>query len=144
VTVEGAIGWVWRNAETTAVVFLVLAGAGLLVRVGYLVALALADLRLRWRGGDAAGQLADWLSGGRGGPGGHSLLYTTYLQSDAWRARRERTLLLAGGVCQRCGRERATDAHHKHYRTLGRERDGDLEALCPACHAQLHGRSRVA
>ena len=47
--------------------------------------------------------------------------------------------MLAGGACQRCG-ARATDAHHRHYRTLGRERDSDLEALCADCHAQAHGR----
>ena len=112
------------------------------MRVGYLVALAVADLRLRWRGGDAAGQLADWLSqgvpGGRGGR--HSALYETYLQTDAWRARRERTLLLAGYTCQRCGRAKATDAHHLTYDRLGRERDGDLLALCEPCHGALHGR----
>ena len=64
----------------------------LLVRVAYLAAVALADLRLRWRGGDAAGELADWLS--EGAPGGrrsdgrrHSVLYETYLQTPAWRER---------------------------------------------------------
>jgi hypothetical protein len=142
VTGEGLVGWLWRNAEAVAPVGLGLAALLLVVRVGYLVALAVADLRLRWWGGDAAGQLADWLSdGGRRGPGGrHSALYTTYLQTDAWRARRERTLLLAGYTCQRCGRAKATDAHHLTYDRLGRERDGDLLALCEPCHGALHGR----
>jgi hypothetical protein len=140
VSAEGIVGWLWGNAQTAAVVMLALAAAGILIRTGYLVALALADLRLRWRGGDAAGQLADWLSGGRGGPGGHSLLYTSYLQSDAWRARRERTLMLAGGTCQRCGRARAREAHHLTYDRLTREKDADLLAVCVPCHRQLHGR----
>jgi hypothetical protein len=142
VGIEGPVGWLWRNAETVAPAALALAALLLVVRVGYLVALAVADLRLRWRGGDAAGQLADWLSqgvpGARGGR--HSALYTTYLQTDAWRARRERTLLLAGYTCQHCGRAKATDAHHLTYDRLGCERDGDLLALCEPCHGALHGR----
>jgi hypothetical protein len=66
-------------------------------------------------------------------------MYQTYRQLPAWAARRQRTLMLAGGAYQRCG-GRAVDAHHRRYRTLGHERDGDLEALCTHCHAQAHGR----
>ena len=36
--------------------------------------------------------------------------------------------MLAGYACQRCGRAKATDAHHLTYERLGRERDGDLLA----------------
>jgi 5-methylcytosine-specific restriction endonuclease McrA len=64
--------------------------------------------------------------------------YVSYMQSDAWRARRARTLMLAGSACQRCG-ARVTAAHHQTYDRLGHERDADLEALCPGCHAAAHG-----
>jgi hypothetical protein len=138
VTAEGAVGWLWAHSSTVALVTLSVAAVGLLVRVGYLVALALADLRLHWRGGDAAGALADWL--GARGAGGHTAFYDAYLQSDAWRAKRARVLQLAGGVCQDCGRARATDAHHLTYARLGAERPEDLRALCPRCHARAHGR----
>ena len=71
-------GWVLEHGQT---LFFLLAGISavvILVRVVYLIALALADLRLRWRGGDTATELAGWLrqqNGGvnpsiRGGPGG--------------------------------------------------------------------------
>ena len=137
-TAEGAVGWLWANSSTLALVTLIAAALVILVRVGYLVALALADLRLHWRGGDAAGALADWL--GARGAGGHTAFYDAYLQSDAWRARRARCLQLAGGVCQDCGRKRATDAHHLTYERLGDERPEDLLAVCEPCHNRLHGR----
>ena len=138
--------WFWAHAEQLVFPLAAIVALLLLVRVAYLAAVALADLRLRWRGGDAAGQLADWLSegaaGGRRGDGRrHSVLYETYLQTPAWRERRGRTLMLAGYACQRCGRAKATDAHHLTYERLGRERDGDLLALCEACHGALHGRT---
>jgi hypothetical protein len=142
--VTAGAGFLWEHAEAT---FYVLVGVVVLIvlaRVGYNVALAWADLRLRHRLGDATGAATDWLSPGareKGGPGGrHSAVYQWYMQSPQWAARRERTLMLAGGTCQKCGRERATDAHHKHYRTLGFERDGDLLAVCGACHRRLHSR----
>lgn len=133
----GVLGWLLAHGAAAFVVIVALALAVVLARGAYTVALAWADLRLRHRAGDAAGALATYLGGDAAG---HSAEYTSYLQSDAWRVRRARTLMLAGGACQRCGRNQATDAHHKHYRTLGRERDGDLEALCARCHAAAHGR----
>jgi hypothetical protein len=141
-------GWVLEHGQT---LFFLLAGVTavvVLMRVVYTVMQALSDLRLRRAGGDAATELAAWLreqNGGvdpsrRGGRGGrHSLVYETYLQSPQWAQRRQRTLLLAGGACQRCGTH-ATDAHHTTYARLGHERDGDLEALCGGCHRAAHGR----
>jgi 5-methylcytosine-specific restriction endonuclease McrA len=67
-------------------------------------------------------------------------VYATYMASPQWRARSQRTLLLAGGTCQRCGRAPAREAHHLTYDRLGFERDDDLQALCKACHRAAHGR----
>lgn len=40
----------------------------------------------------------------------------------------------ANGICERCHKRPATDPHHKHYNTLGRERPEDLLAVCRPCH----------
>jgi HNH endonuclease len=133
----GVLGWLLEHGEATLYVVGALFVLIVLIRVGYNVASALTDLRLKRTAGDAAGALAAYLGRDAAGRSGE---YQSYLQSDAWRARRERTLMLAGGWCQRCGGARATDAHHVTYVRLGREADGDLEALCARCHAEAHGR----
>ncbi|HVG96165.1 MAG TPA: hypothetical protein VNK05_04665 [Chloroflexota bacterium] len=120
----GVLGWLFAHGAAVLVVVVALTALVVVARAGYTVAAAWTDLRLRHRAGDAAGRSGEYL---------------TYLQADAWRARRARTLLLAGGACQRCGR-RATDAHHKTYERLGNERDGDREALCGGCHDRRRGR----
>lgn len=130
----GVLGWLFAHGQAALVAVVAAAVVVVAVRLGYTVAHALVDLRLRHRAGDAAGALADYL---QGDAAGRSPEYVSYLQTDAWRERRARTLMLAGGSCQRCG-ARASDAHHRHYRTLGRERDADLEALCPGCHRRAH------
>jgi len=62
-----------------------------------------------------------------------------YLRSPHWRRRRARAVALAGGRCTRCGRpSRRLEVHHRTYARLGRERDRDLEALCPLCHDRRH------
>ena len=72
--------------------------------------------------------------GGRG-----KRLYRKYLQSDHWKRTRERKLKSIHFHCERCGDfRRKFQIHHKHYRTLGRESDDDLIALCGACHKKEH------
>lgn len=140
-------GWLLEHGHTLFWAIVILTAVVVVVRVVYLVFLALADLRLRRAGGDAAAELAAWLRQNdadadpfRRGRGGHSAFYESYLQSPMWAAKRERALMLAGGACQDCGRRKATDAHHLTYDRLGRERDTDLLALCAGCHAARHGR----
>jgi hypothetical protein len=81
-----------------------------------------------------------WSTRGRGQR--RSDWYQTYMQSPMWAARRQRTLTLAGGICQACGKARATDAHHLSYVRLGFEEDRDLKALCGACHKKAHPERR--
>lgn len=143
-------GWLWANGAAVFAWSLVMAALVVAVRVAYVVALALVDLRLRWRAGSALGRggLARLLGEPGGGslahaPGEHSDFYRSYLQSGAWRERRARTLMLAGGACAVCG-ARATDAHHETYARLGAERDADLTALCESCHHAVHPQRRLA
>jgi hypothetical protein len=74
------------------------------------------------------------------GPGGHSVAYRAVMASAGWRRRRARAVRRAGRRCQRCGARGPLDVHHLTYRTLGRERPGDLLAVCERCHGVLHGR----
>jgi hypothetical protein len=131
-------GWLLGHGETTLWGMFTLAGLVLMVRLAWLAVAAWTDLRLKRNAGDAAGALAEW-SGARG-PDGRSGFYQAYMASDAWQARSQRTLLLAGYTCQRCGRARASQAHHVTYDRLGAERDEDLQALCKRCHDAAHGR----
>lgn len=63
--------------------------------------------------------------------------YPVYLLSAWWRWRRRKKFGSARGKCERCGR-RAEQVHHKHYRSLGSEKDADLEAICKKCHEAEH------
>jgi hypothetical protein len=134
----GVASWLLEHGPTLAPWVLALAFLVVLARIGYSVALAWSDLRLRHRLGGTAGAATDWLRDR--GPEGRSGLYRAYMASPQWAERRGRTLMLAGGTCQRCGQRRATEAHHLTYDRLGRERDQDLLALCGPCHQALHGR----
>ena len=74
--------------------------------------------------------------------------YQKYLQSPSWQTTRTRRLKLAGGQCEfrpyheahkswfgdRCTETNGLEVHHQHYRTLGAERDEDLEVLCRVHH----------
>lgn len=64
----------------------------------------------------------------------HSAEYLGHLQSLYWRGLANTARLKAAGRCERCGRAADLEVHHKHYRTLGNESLGDVEALCPTCH----------
>ncbi len=70
-------------------------------------------------------------------PGFVRPIYREYITSAAWRAKRRLKLKSTRGKCERCG-QRATQVHHKHYDTLGRERLADLESLCRPCHEREH------
>jgi hypothetical protein len=75
--------------------------------------------------------------------------YREYLLSPQWLKRRERRLELSGFRCERvagsgrCGETECLEVHHLHYRTLGREADGDLEVLCQRHHRAMHGLEGV-
>ena len=76
--------------------------------------------------------------------------YQAYLESDQWRSTRNFTMDRVRSYtnkpvyqCEECKeffRNDAIHVHHKHYRTVGRERQEDLMVLCKWCHALTHGK----
>jgi len=64
--------------------------------------------------------------------------YHTYLQSEEWKARRILVLSRDNNLCQLCRTEPALDVHHLKYDNLYDEPLEDLQALCRACHVNLH------
>jgi hypothetical protein len=127
-----------------------------LVPVAFVVLLLLAAvlLALAWLQGGARLLVAVWVwrwalawwrargpAGRPGGAGGRRALYQAVMASSGWRRRRRRALRRAGRRCQRCGAPGPLDVHHRTYARLGRERPGDLLALCESCHRALHGRT---
>ena len=68
--------------------------------------------------------------------------YQEYLQSWDWVRLRNREFARAQYSCERCGfhgTDKEVQLHHLHYQTLGQERPGDVEVLCPRCHRAKHG-----
>ena len=61
--------------------------------------------------------------------------YEAYLNSPAWRVKRNKVMSRDGGQCI-CGAE-ATEVHHKTYKNIGKEPLSDLVALCEGCHNRL-------
>jgi hypothetical protein len=70
--------------------------------------------------------------------------YREYLESAAWRAKREEAIERAGGRCQLCNvAAPVLHVHHRTYERVGRELPGDLTVLCGPCHRRYH-QPRVA
>lgn len=60
------------------------------------------------------------------------------LTSTEWRTLRDRVWRRAGGFCEACLGEKASDVHHVTYR-LGRLPPAwELRAVCRTCHDRLH------
>lgn len=70
--------------------------------------------------------------------------YEEYLASEGWQKKRQKIMDRADGTCEDCGRRDATQVHHKTYERLGRERMGDLIAVCGGCHIQRHSDKELA
>lgn len=65
--------------------------------------------------------------------------YRAYLHGRWWATRRRSRLAAAGYACEACGASGdRLEVHHKHYLSLGRERNADLEVLCGPCHRLRH------
>jgi len=102
---------------------------------------ALAGGALLWLRDRVSGGARGVFPAPSGGRGGHSARYRAVMASPGWRRRRARVLRAAARRCQTPGcTARAVDVHHVTYDRLGRERPGDLLAVCEPCHARLHGR----
>jgi 5-methylcytosine-specific restriction endonuclease McrA len=75
----------------------------------------------------------------RGNPKARKCWYRhLYLESNHWKRKARRIRRLAGYKCQKCGKARPLDVHHKTYKRLFWEWDRDLEALCRTCHRKEH------
>lgn len=70
--------------------------------------------------------------------------YQNYLQSDAWKRRRAKVFERAGGVCEGCLTNPATQVHHITYTHIFREFAFELVALCNECHQRIHSDSSQA
>jgi hypothetical protein len=57
-----------------------------------------------------------------------------------WRQLRWQVMDRAGGICEICFKEPATQLHHVCYPTGRREQLRDLCAVCNRCHSRLHDR----
>lgn len=65
--------------------------------------------------------------------------YSEYLRLPEFRAVVHRVKVRSGGVCEWCGKRRATEPHHVAYCRWG-EVDTELNLLfvCNECHCDLH------
>lgn len=64
--------------------------------------------------------------------------YNEYLNSDVWKARKNKILDRAGGLCEGCLSRKAEHVHHLTYRNIYHEFAFQLVALCAHCHARYH------
>lgn len=64
--------------------------------------------------------------------------YADYMESPAWREKRDALLREHRHECWCCSKKRAVSAHHLHYRTIGAEREGDMVPVCSPCHRTIH------
>lgn len=65
--------------------------------------------------------------------------YEKYLKSGHWKEFRKRFLARKKPKgCWSCGRKGRLDLHHVTYERLGRERIGDVVAICRTCHDEVH------
>jgi 5-methylcytosine-specific restriction endonuclease McrA len=67
--------------------------------------------------------------------------YDAYLTSPEWRARREKVMRRANGVCEGCLASRAVHVHHLTYAHVGRELLFELVAVCESCHELAHNNA---
>jgi uncharacterized protein YlaI len=61
-----------------------------------------------------------------------------YLQTSAWKIRRDAAVLRDGGRCVICNSKDDLQVHHRTYERLGNELPQDLTTLCGECHAHFH------
>lgn len=68
--------------------------------------------------------------------------YREHLASPAWRAKRQKVLERAAGLCEGCRQALPTGSavhvHHLTYEHLGDELLYELVALCVPCHQKAH------
>lgn len=65
-------------------------------------------------------------------------LYTRYLASPGWLARRALVMQRANRVCEGCLSRPAVMVHHLTYEHVGDELLFELRAICAPCHEKCH------
>ena len=69
--------------------------------------------------------------------------YAEYLAHPRFRAIRAEAMERAGGMCQRCGKAKATQVHHLCYPPWGTfDVVENLQPVCYRCHCEIHGVER--
>lgn len=63
--------------------------------------------------------------------------YAEYLKTSWWANIRRKKFAATRGRCELCP-SRASQVHHRHYRTLWAENLTDLIAVCRRCHEKFH------
>jgi len=64
--------------------------------------------------------------------------YQDYMRSEDWKERAEEFKDKAGNKCSLCGSIEKIQVHHKHYRSLGFEKEEDIIVVCDTCHKKFH------
>lgn len=70
--------------------------------------------------------------------------YNEYLKSDQWREKHNLIMQRAGGMCEGCGKQKATQVHHLTYTHAGNELLWELVAICDTCHDRLNNEPKAA
>jgi 5-methylcytosine-specific restriction endonuclease McrA len=70
--------------------------------------------------------------------------YNQYLVSPQWQVKRRAVLDRCKGVCEGCGVNRATEAHHLTYEHVGHELLFELVGLCHDCHQRADDKQAAA
>jgi hypothetical protein len=64
--------------------------------------------------------------------------YDRYLSSPEWRQKAALVKRRAGGTCEGCGTNQATQVHHVTYKHVCNEFLWELRAVCNECHERIH------
>lgn len=64
--------------------------------------------------------------------------YNAYLQTTAWRLKRQAVLTRANNWCEGCAQRPAAHVHHTTYDHVFDEFLFELVALCEPCHRRIH------
>jgi hypothetical protein len=68
--------------------------------------------------------------------------YREYLQHPRFLKIREQVMNRAGGMCERCHQQQASEPHHVKYPPWGEfDVPENLLALCHQCHCEIHGKA---
>lgn len=67
--------------------------------------------------------------------------YKAYLQTTAWRLKRQAVMARANNWCEGCRAREAVQVHHLTYDHVGNEFLFELVAVCLDCHSRLHAEA---